>query len=252
MFQILKQNLREFEEESKQRLVKRLAEWLRCERTAYVDDLSEQELLTLSEEIIEQSSALGFVDEVSIRAMAAVASVFGAFAYADPLFEPIFYSALPRPGARLMHSPLGIWLGLADLLEIEFHRRSGTELIIALGNAFLGEFHPEFEPMELLRDHFPERAARLSKAQLDEHLQLSEAEALRLGLCDPRALRYYRDVGLLLGAHFAKDPLYPWAQAAFASGRDDMAKVARLRTALRVIVKRARAQKGGDDVSDRL
>lgn len=246
MFRISKQTLREFEKESKRTFIKRLAEWLRCERTAYVDDLSEQELLKLAEEIFEQSNTLGFVDEVSIQAMAAVASVFGAFAYADPLFEPIFYAALPRPGARLMHSPLGIWRGLADLLDLEFHRRSGTELIIALGDAFQGDFHPEFEPMELLCGHFPERAARLSKAQLDEHLQLSEAEASRLGLRDPQARRYHRDVGLLLGAHFAKDPLYPWAQAAFNSDRDDMAKVARLRTALRVIVRRARVQKGGE------
>ena len=55
---------------------------------------------------------------------------------------------------------------------------------------------------------------------------MSEAEATRMRLLDPQARLVHRDVALLLGARFASDPLYPWAQKAFDGLGDDGDKIA--------------------------
>ena len=92
---------------------------------------------------------------------------------------------------------------------------------------------------------FPERDARLGPGQLATHLTLSEREADRLNLTDTAARCYHHAVALLLGAYFAADPLYPWAQAAIAHPSDDATRISRLRTAFKVMVRRAKAMAEG-------
>jgi len=216
-----------------------LASWLRSNRTAYVDDLTDPELTRVAKTVCDRCDTLGLYGENATRAFGSAATVYGAYSEIDPMFEDIYYAALPRASARVRHTAPGIWQALAKVLDAEFTARTGNELIVSLGRAFCGDTYPDMSAEDVLQAYFPERHARLTPAQIKAHLAHSEYQAKRLGLQDPMALRFHRDVGLLLGAYFSIDPLYPWVQKAFAHDGDDMAKVSRLRAALLVIVRQA-------------
>ncbi len=239
---------KQFEElgkSTRRRFEAELASWLRTERTAYVDDLTDPQLAIVAAEISAECDQLGLIGKAATRAFAAAATVYGVYSHKDPLFEPIYYVPLPRAGARLLRPPAGIWASLAQVLETEFTKRSGIKLILDLDSAFGKEAHLKFTPEELMARFFPERDARLAPWQLAAHLTLSEAEADRLNLTDTAARRYHRDVALLLGAYFSADPIYPWAQAALDHPGDDASRISRLHTAFKVIVRRAKAMAEG-------
>lgn len=224
---------------SRGRYERELAAWLRDTRTAYVDDLTDKQLLQVAKSVCAQCDALKLFGEDATRAFGAAATVYGVYSYNDPLFQDIYYAHLPRSGAQLRHGPKGIWDALAKVLTAEFCERDGNALIVSLGHAFCGETYPDMTPDEVLASYFPERHARLSQAQIAAHVAHSDFQASRLGLTQPMAHRFHRDVALLLGAHFSIDPLYPWAITAFQHTGDDMAKISRLRAALTVIVRKS-------------
>lgn len=223
----------------------KLASWLRTERTAYVDDLTDSELAIVVAKICAECDQLGLIGEEATRAFAAAATVYGVYSHKDPLFEPIYYVPLPRAGARLLRPPAGIWASLAQVLEAEFSERSGIRLILDLESASHKEAQLKFTPEERMALFFPERNARLDSGRLTAHLAISEREADRLRLTDTTARRYHRDVALLLGAYFSTDPIYPWAQVALDHPSDDASRISRLRTAIKVIVQRARTMTEG-------
>ncbi len=222
-----------------------LASWLRTERTAYVDDLTDPQLAIVAAEICAECDRLGLIGVAATRAFAAATTVYGVYSHKDPLYEPIYYVPLPRAGARLLRPPAGIWASLAQVLEKEFTERSGINLILDLDSAFREEVRLDLSAKELMARFFPERDARLGPGQLAAHLTLSEGEANRLNLTDTAARHYHRNVALLLGAYFAADPIYPWAQAALDHPGDDATRISRLRTAFKVIVRRAKAMAEG-------
>lgn len=222
-----------------------LAAWLRENRAGYVDDLTDKQLLQVAKSICTQCDDLKLFGEDATRAFGAAATVYGVYSYNDPMFQDIYYAALPRGGARMRHGPQGIWDMLAKTLTAEFSERTGHQLIVSLGRAFCGDSYPDMPAEEILASYFPERHARLSATQIAEHVAHSDFQAARLGLEQPMAVRFHRDVALLLGAYFSIDPLYPWAITAFRHKGDDMAKIARLRTALMVIVRKSEQALGG-------
>jgi len=235
---------KQFEElgkSTRRRFEVELASWLRTERTAYVDDLTDPQLAIVAAEISAECDQLGLIGEAATRAFAAAATVYGVYSHKDPLFEPIYYVPLPRVGARLLRPPTGIWASLAQVLEVEFAERSGINLILDLDSAFREEVHLNLSAEELMARFLSERDARLGPGQLAAHLTLSEGEANRLNLTDTTARHFHRNVSLLLGAYFAADPIYPWAQAALEHPSDDVTRISRLRTAFKVIVRRAKA-----------
>lgn len=235
-----------FQNFSRSQFEAELAGWLRTNRTAYVGDLTDRELTRVAKAVCARCDELELFGESSTRAFGSAATVYGVYSEIDPIFEDIYYAALPRAAARMRHHATGIWEGLAKVLDTEFSTRSGTELIVSLGKAFCGDSYPDLSAEEVLQTYFPERHARLTPDQIKAHLAHSDYQAKRLGLEQPVALRFHRDVGLLLGAYFSIDPLYPWAQKAFAHEGDDMAKISRLRTALMVIVRQAETLTQGD------
>jgi len=245
MLIISSKQLEELGKSTRRRFEGELASWLRTERTAYVDDLTDPQLAIVAAEICAECDRLGLIGEAATRAFAAAATVYGVYSHKDPLFEPIYYVPLPRAGARLLRSPAGIWASLAQVLEVEFAERSGIRLILHLDSVFREELHLNLPAKELMARFFPERDARLSAGQLAAHLTLSVKEANRLNLTDTAARYYFRDVALLLGAHFAADPIYPWAQAALDHPGDDATRISRLRTAFKVIIRRAKAMAEG-------
>lgn len=222
-----------------------LAGWLRSERTAYVDDLTDPQLACVVAEICAECDRLGLIGEAATRAFAAAATVYGVYSHKDPLFESIYYVPLPRGGARLLRTPAGIWSSLANVLEVEFVKRSGISLVLHIDSVFNEEIHLKLPAKDLMAELFPERESRLSTEQLAAHLTLSAEEANRLDLTDTQARYYFRDVALLLGAHFASDPIYPWAQTALNHPGDDATRISRLRTAFKVIVRRAKVMAEG-------
>jgi len=239
-FRISSKQLEELGKSTRRQFEVELASWLRTERTAYVDDLTDPQLVIVAAEISAECDRLGLIGEVATRAFAAAATIYGVYSHKDPLFEPIYYAPLPLAGARLLRSPTGIWASLAQVLETEFAERSGIKLILDLDSAFSKDVHLKFMPKELMERFLPERNARLGPGQLEAHLTLSEAEADRLNLTDTAARRYHHAAALLLGAHFAADPIYPWAQVALDHPGDDATRISRLRTAFKVIVRRAK------------
>ena len=245
MLTISSKQFEELGKSTRRRFEGELASWLRTERTAYVDDLTDSQLAVVATEICAECDRLGLIGEAATRAFAAAATVYGVYSHKDPLFEQIYYVPLPRAGARLLRSPAGIWASLAQVLEAEFAKRSGIELILHLDSVFREEMHLKLPAKDLMIGLFPERAARLNARQLADHLALSVQEANRLNLTDTAARYYFRDVALLLGSHFAADPLYPWAQAAFDHPGDDATRISRLRTAFKVIVRRAKTMTEG-------
>jgi hypothetical protein len=242
---ISSKQLEELGKSTRHRFEVELASWLRTERTAYVDDLTELQLAIVSAEICAECDGLRLIGEAATRAFAAAATVYGVFSHKDPIFEPVYYAPLPRAGARLLRPPAGIWASLAQVLETEFADRSGIKLILDLEHVIIKEAHLESTPEEQMALFFPERDARLSPDQLAAHLRLSGGEADRLNLTDAAARRYHGAVALLLGAYFAADPLYPWAQAALNHPGDDATRISRLRTALKAIVRRAKTMAAG-------
>ena len=232
---------------ARRRFEDELASWLRTERTAYVDDLTDPQLAVVAAEICGECDRLGLIGEAATRAFGAAATVYGVYSHKDPLFTSIYYAALPRAGAQLLRTPPGIWSSLAEVLETEFAERSGIDLMLDLDKEFLEGKPPNLPAKELVAKFFPERDARLSPGQLDSHLALSAGEADRLNLTDTSARRFHRDVALLLGAYFAVDPLYPWAQTALDHSSDDATRISRLRTTLKVIVRRASAMAEGGE-----
>jgi hypothetical protein len=216
----------------------RLVTDLRRELGAYVSDLTDAELARFVEQLLHEARGLGFVTEGEIAAFARPCVVYGSLAHLDPLFEPMFYAALTGVGARRRLSAAGVSAATAEVLCAEFSRRSGTQLVADLAGVFLGGVHPVLEPAEAL-EFFPERARRLPSGALEAHLIVSAREADRLNLTDPEARRIHRDVALLLGACFARDPLYPWAIAAFDAETTDMRRISRLRAALKLIASKA-------------
>lgn len=246
MLIISPKQLEELGKSTRRRFEGDLASWLRIERTAYVDDLTDPQLAIVAAEICAECDRLGLIGEAATRAFAAAATIYGVYSHKDPLFESIYYVPLPRACARLLRSPAEIWASLSQVLEMEFSKRSGIKLILDLDSAFHQEAYLKLAPKDLMARFFPERYARLSPEQLAAHLTLSEAEASRLNLTDTAVRRYHRNVTLLLGAYFAADPVYPWAQTALDHPSDDVTRISRLRTALKVIVRRAKAISEGD------
>jgi predicted house-cleaning noncanonical NTP pyrophosphatase (MazG superfamily) len=220
----------------------RLAQALRRELGEYLEDLSEAELSSFVRVMVGEARSLGFVTEDDIAAFARPCVVYGAYCHRDPLFEPIFYAALPGRVARRPLSAAGISAATAQVLSAEFAKRSGTRLIVDLAAVFLVGDHPPPGPRTALETYFPERAERLPAGALEAHLALAAREADRLRLHDADARRVHRDVAQLLGACFAQDPLYPWAIAAFSGADDDRRRISRLRAALKVIAARAQAR----------
>lgn len=245
MLIISSKQLEELGKSCRRRFEAELASWLRTERTAYVDDLTDPQLAIVAAEICAECDRLGLIGEAATRAFAAAATVYGVYSHRDPLFEPIYYVPLPRAGARLLRPPAGIWASLAQVLEMEFSKRSGIKLILDLDSAFHKEAHLKFTPEELMARFFPERNARLGSGQLAAHLTLAEGEANRLNLTDTAARCYHHAVALLLGAYFAADPIYPWAQTALDHPSDDAMRISRLSTGFQVIVRRAKAMAEG-------
>lgn len=149
-------------ENLRRRFEAELANWLRTERTAYVDDLTDSQLAIVAAEICTECDRLGLIGQAATRAFAAAATVYGVYSHKDPLFEQIYYVSLPRACARLLRPPDGIWASLAQVLETEFSKRSGIKLILDLDSAFHKDAYPKLTPEELMADFFPERNARLS------------------------------------------------------------------------------------------
>lgn len=231
---------------SRERFETELADWLRVNRAAYVDDLTPSQLNRVAKAVCARCDALELFGEDATRAFGSAATVYGVYSETDPLFEDIYYATLPRAGARIPHKAAGIWDGLVKVLDAEFSTRSGIELMNSLEQAFCGDSYPDLPAMEVLQTYFPERFARLTPSQIKAHLAHSDYQAKRLELEQPMALRFHRDVGLLLGAYFSIDPLYPWAQKAFAHAGDDMAKISRLRAALTHIVRQTQTPSAGE------
>lgn len=237
MLRFSKQQFESFDAASRGVFERHLVLWLRQERSAYVDDLRDEELDLAVRFCVAECDRLRLMGEDATQAFAAAATVYGTLSARDPLFYHLYYSGLPRAGACLVHSPATIWSRLAWTLEAEFSARSGVELIADLARAFPGPEHAEMSPEELLQKHFPERLARLEPGMLEAHLRLSEQEADKHGLSGAPARLFHRNVALLLGAHFASDPLYPWAAQAFAAEADETRKIARLNAALHAIAR---------------
>ena len=219
----------------------RLAQELRRDLGSYLDDLSEPELEAFAIGMLTEARGLGFTTESEIAAFARPCVVYGALSHRDPLFEPLFYAPLPGLGARRRLSAAGVSAATARVLKAEFARRSGTQLIIDLAKAFLTEGNPAPDPDAKLEKYFPERAARLPPGAIEAHAVLAVREADRLGLSDPEARRVHGGVSQLLGACFARDPLYPWAIAAFIGASTDARRISRLIAALRAIALKAGA-----------
>ena len=216
-----------------------LAHELRRDLGAYVVDLSDPELDQFAETLCDEARSLGFSTEYEIASFARPCVVYGALSHRDPLFEPMYYASLPGAGARRRLGPAALSAATAKVLQTEFARRSGTQLVADLAAVFLSGAHPEPGPYTAIELYFPERAARLAPGALEAHLALASVEADRLGLVDLQARHVHGDVAQLLGACFARDPLYPWAIAAFAGADSDTGRIARLRTALKVIARKA-------------
>lgn len=215
----------------------RLAAELRRDLGAYLDDLDDPQLGRFVHAMVLEARRLGFSTEHEIAVFARPCVVYGAYAHLDPLFEPLFYAALPGQGARRLITSAGISAATAEVLRSEFARRSGRQLILDLAAHYLGPEHPQPGARSALEAHFPERAARLAPGALAAHAALAASEADRLGLTTPLARQVHADVAQLLGASFARDPLYPWAQQAYGVEGDDARRTARLRAALRHIAR---------------
>lgn len=217
----------------------RVARELRRDLGDYVDDLTEPQLLRFVEVMLEEARGLGFRSETEMQAFARPCVVYGALSHLDPLFEPMFYASLPGPGARRCLSAAGVIQATREVLAAEFRHRTGAQLVTDLARVFLAHDHPPEGPRPALEFHFRERAQRLPPGALDAHLSLASREADALGLTDPRARQVHRDVAQLLGACFARDPLYPWAALAFSTPGGDTRRIDRLRAALRLIADKA-------------
>ena len=212
---------------------------LRRDLGEYVSDLSDAELATFVETMLGEARSLGFHTEAEIAAFARPCVCYGAFSHLDPIFEPIFYVSLPGCSARRRLSAKGVSLATERVLRLEFAKRSGVRLIADLADVFLTGNHPESGVLTPIEIHFPERFARLPPGALQAHLDLAAHEADKLRLSDPEARRVHGDVAQLLGACFARDPLYPWAIAAFSGANSDARRTSRLRTALKLIAAKA-------------
>ena len=216
----------------------RFAQELRRDLGDYVDDLTEPQLLRFVGVMLGEARSLGFRSAPEMQAFARPCVVYGALSHLDPLFEPMFYAPLPGPGARRRLSAAGVSEATREVLAAEFRRRTGAQLVADLAQHFLVGEHPAAGPRPVLEFHFHERAQRLRPGALEAHLALAGSEADALGLTDPDARRVHGDVAQLLGACFARDPLYPWAELAFSVEADDARRVDRLRAAMRRIASR--------------
>lgn len=83
----------------------------------------------------------------------------------------------------------------------------------------------------LLVDLHPEKARIAGLAALDAAMDSAVAEADRAGLGSPAGTTLWAALAFLLGAGFARDPIYPWAAEALATTGGAEARTEALRSA---------------------
>lgn len=216
----------------------------------YLDDLAPAELDRFTAQAIASARELGLATDRDVMRFTIPCAVFGALSWHDPLFADVYTSRIAWCDARRRRSAEAIVAALGRVLDREFAEVSGVELMDRLDRAFLaGRADPETAGLreragmpDLFGRFFPARLARLAPGDLEAHLGLSAAAARRVGLTGDPGILFYQQVAFFIGARFAEDRLYPWAATALAEDAPEPVRLRRLRTALRVIVRRARNQ----------
>lgn len=210
-----------------------LMRFLRDEMNDYIHDLDDTELGLFSEKVIELGHSFGFITQNAIAKFSIPCAIYGALSPLDPIYKDVFYWQTRPARLRL---PEDIVAATARILDVEFSRRTGDEVIVAAADIALAAPPTRTLPAVLMRA-FRERFDRISEDELAMHLDLSAQCADSLGLRECDHINYYQKIALLLGARFGIDPLYPWANRALGAGAASAVRIRTLKVSVQHFIK---------------